>query len=175
MDEETLSEIRNIDLALVDIVRLATDTVDTLSLTIRRLTGLSLPPAALRILREVRDTTPGLMQLAASVELSQPTVSVHIQELEKKGLVTRSPHPSDGRGTIIRITPQGEWIANMVETSRETDYEELFRDWNKDDTVSLARLLDRFRSDKKRCVLLNRQRQALETADDEEAGSKAVT
>jgi len=160
MDEETISDIKGIDLALLDIVRLTTDTVDTLCVAVRMLTGLSLPPAALHILREVRETTPTLKQLVASVELSQPTVSVHIRELEKKGLVTRSPHPSDGRATIIRITPEGEWIVDMVETSRETHCEEVFHDWEKADIVSLARLLDRFRSDKRRCVLLNRQRQA---------------
>lgn len=62
----------------------------------------------LRRLQE-RSMRPG--EIADLLYCDRPTASVVIANLEKKGLVSRTKDPGDGRSRIIGITPKGrdEW------------------------------------------------------------------
>lgn len=55
----------------------------------------------------IRDLTPQLL-------LSQPSVSRLIERLELRGLVSRSGDPSDARGTLVALTPQGVDVFRRV-------------------------------------------------------------
>ena len=46
-----------------------------------------------------------LKQLAAQLGLAHSTVSVMAARLVEKGLLTRQPHPTDGRATILIASP----------------------------------------------------------------------
>lgn len=48
-----------------------------------------------------------LRDLNESVLLSQPSLSRLVERLEGAGLVERSPSASDGRGTVVSLTPEG--------------------------------------------------------------------
>jgi len=48
-----------------------------------------------------------LRDLNHSVLLSQPSLSRLVARLEAAGLVSRSASPSDGRGTLVELTPAG--------------------------------------------------------------------
>jgi DNA-binding MarR family transcriptional regulator len=45
--------------------------------------------------------------ICAQLEVHQTTVSIIIGRLEKQGLVSRVPHPSDGRSRLISLTAAG--------------------------------------------------------------------
>ena len=55
----------------------------------------------------IRDLTPQLL-------LSQPSVSRLIERLASRGLVERSGDPSDARGTLVALTPQGVEVFRRV-------------------------------------------------------------
>lgn len=48
-----------------------------------------------------------LRELGESVLLSQPGLSRLVDRLVQRGLVERSPDPSDGRSVLVRLTPAG--------------------------------------------------------------------
>jgi DNA-binding MarR family transcriptional regulator len=53
--------------------------------------------------------------LAAELDVTLPTVSDAISTLERKGLVERTPEPSDGRGVRIVLTDRGHAVAEAAE------------------------------------------------------------
>jgi DNA-binding MarR family transcriptional regulator len=54
-------------------------------------------------------------QLAAELGTDPPHVSVIVDELEQKGLVERTPHPTDRRAKILTVTPTGRRAAQKAE------------------------------------------------------------
>ncbi len=48
-----------------------------------------------------------LKDLNRSVLITQPSVSRLVDRLAARGLVTKTPDPDDGRGTIVAITEEG--------------------------------------------------------------------
>ncbi len=60
---------------------------------------------------------PGLMalDLAGPVWVEPPSVTRAVQTLERRGLVARQPHPSDGRASLFYLTPAGESVADDIE------------------------------------------------------------
>jgi DNA-binding MarR family transcriptional regulator len=54
-------------------------------------------------------------QLADSMSTDPPHISVIVDELEKKGLVERTPHPTDRRAKILAVTPEGRQTAERAE------------------------------------------------------------
>lgn len=57
----------------------------------------------LEILLGVEELAP--KQLAALLGLTTGSVTTMLDRLEKLGYLTRSPHPTDGRSTLVRVTP----------------------------------------------------------------------
>lgn len=56
--------------------------------------------------------TPGL--IASRLRLSKQTINSALDILESKGLLTRSVSPDNKRSRLIRLTPQGEAIADEL-------------------------------------------------------------
>lgn len=54
--------------------------------------------------------------LAAELDVSQPTVSDALGALEQKGFATRRPDPGDRRATTIALTPAGSALAELAAT-----------------------------------------------------------
>ena len=50
-------------------------------------------------------------QLGSLLELTSGGVTTLVQRLERQGHVTRSPHPTDRRSTLLRLTPEFEDLA----------------------------------------------------------------
>lgn len=84
--------------------------------------------AAIRLLRRVRSADAGtgvsppklsalsvlafvgpqsLSALARAEQVSAPTMSKTVADLEEDGLVAKKPDPADGRGLVIQVTPKG--------------------------------------------------------------------
>lgn len=63
------------------------------------------------------ETHPGIRpaELARGLGVSAPTVTTALQRLAKRGLVHKSPVPSDLRGVTLRLTAAGERLLTAVE------------------------------------------------------------
>ena len=55
-------------------------------------------------------------QIADRMILTRATVTGLVDSLERRGYVTRGPHPSDRRMHLVQITPEGRRIASEFRT-----------------------------------------------------------
>lgn len=79
--------------------------------------GLTGPQgSALSVLVFGGETTPG--RLAAIEQVSAPTISRLIKELEAGGLVRRRPDPSDARGALLEPTEKGRALLDRARDLR---------------------------------------------------------
>lgn len=78
-------------------------------------TGIAASRSGLRFLSLVADTGPvSATRLAAGLDLSQPTASRVLQQLESEGLVTRQADDTDGRVSHYLVTPKGRRALDRV-------------------------------------------------------------
>jgi DNA-binding MarR family transcriptional regulator len=89
--------------------RLRNQRVDT-SVTLTHL-------AALSTLKRNGPMSPG--ELAAQERVQPPSMTRVVVALEAMGLVTRTPHPTDGRQVIIGLTPAAEDLLSAEARARE--------------------------------------------------------
>jgi DNA-binding MarR family transcriptional regulator len=89
--------------------RLRNQRVDT-SVTLTHL-------AALSTLQRNGPMSPG--ELAAHERVQPPSMTRVVVALEGMGLVTRTPHPTDGRQVIIDLTPAAEELLAAEARARE--------------------------------------------------------
>ena len=89
--------------------RLRTQRVDT-TVTLTHL-------AALSTLRRHGPMSPG--ELAAHERVQPPSMTRVVVALEGMGLVTRTPHPTDGRQVVIDLTPAAEELLATEARARE--------------------------------------------------------
>ena len=61
----------------------------------------------LAALRRAHPTPLRPQDLADRVMISAPGMTGRLDRLENAGLITRAPHPTDRRSTLIEITPDG--------------------------------------------------------------------
>ncbi|MFG3554932.1 MarR family winged helix-turn-helix transcriptional regulator [Micromonospora sp. NPDC047557] len=124
----------------------------------RRATGTAehrvLDRAAYVILRHLADAGPqNVSALAARLNLDGSTVTRQVSALQRDGLITRTPDPSDGRGTVISPTPAGLQRMAAVQAARTRLYGDMLADWSAEDRAALATLLGRLNQ-----ALVNRNR-----------------
>jgi DNA-binding MarR family transcriptional regulator len=89
--------------------RLRNQRVDT-SVTLTHL-------AALSTLKRHGSMSPG--ELAGHERVQPPSMTRVVVALEGMGLVTRSPHPTDGRQVVIDLTPAAEDLLGAEARARE--------------------------------------------------------
>ncbi len=89
--------------------RLRNQRVDT-SVTLTHL-------AALSTLKRNGPMSPG--ELAAQERVQPPSMTRVVVALEGMGLVTRTPHPTDGRQVVIGLTPAAEELLTEEARARE--------------------------------------------------------
>jgi DNA-binding MarR family transcriptional regulator len=82
-----------------------------------------------------------LTDLVATEQIKRPALTSLVSKLEKAGLMSRRPDPSDGRAALLSVTSAGE----MVVRSRHADR-----------VVMLTRLTDQL-DDRERAVLVEAQ------------------
>ena len=89
--------------------RLRNQRVDT-SVTLTHL-------AALSTLKRHGPMSPG--ELAAHERVQPPSMTRVVVRLEEMGLVTRTPHPTDGRQVIIELSPEARVLLDAEARARE--------------------------------------------------------
>ncbi|WNV76319.1 MarR family winged helix-turn-helix transcriptional regulator [Geodermatophilus sp. DSM 44513] len=73
--------------------------------------------AALSTLKRHGAMSPG--ELAGHERVQPPSMTRVVVALEAMGLVTRSPHPTDGRQVVIDLTPAAEELLGAEVRARE--------------------------------------------------------
>ena len=73
--------------------------------------------AALSTLKRHGSMSPG--ELASHERVQPPSMTRVVVALEGMGLVTRSPHPTDGRQVVIGLTPAAETLLGAEAQARE--------------------------------------------------------
>lgn len=58
-------------------------------------------------------------ELAETERVRPPTMTKIIAKLEDRGLVQRSPHPTDGRQVLLAATPEGRAMIAQFERARD--------------------------------------------------------
>ncbi|TWD82814.1 MarR family transcriptional regulator [Kribbella amoyensis] len=66
-----------------------------------------------------------LSELTATEQVTQPAITQLVTKLERDGLVERHPDPSDGRATLVHITPAGTAITQGRQAERNARLTEL--------------------------------------------------
>ena len=73
--------------------------------------------AALSTLKRHGPMSPG--ELAGHERVQPPSMTRVVVALEGMGMVTRSPHPTDGRQVVIHLTPAAEELLGAEARARE--------------------------------------------------------
>lgn len=93
--------------------------------------------AALSTLYKCGALTPG--RLAAREGVQPPSMTRVIAALEEQGYVERSPHPSDGRQSIVTLTPAGLALIDETISAREAWLDHQLADLSEPEREVLSR------------------------------------
>ncbi|MEY3101210.1 MAG: hypothetical protein RL435_356 [Actinomycetota bacterium] len=97
--------------------------------------------AALRRAGTPYQLTPG--QLIHENLVTSGTITNRLDRLESDGLLARHPDPSDGRGTLVRITNKGIAVVDAALVDLLNREKELLQSLNSEERAELARFLSR--------------------------------
>lgn len=100
----------------------------------------------LRLLSFTRDGAMPMASASARLQVHPTSVTNTTDRLEGAGLIRRSAHPTDGRATLIWITPAGREVVDSATAVINRDF---FADVGMDpnDQENLVAILARFRRD----------------------------
>ncbi len=88
-------------------------------------------------------------QIAELNEKDQPSVSRLIVNMVNRGLVTRSPHPSDARINIINLTEQAKESEEELKTIANKTIQDATKGIVPEDVTKCLRMLDQIRANLK--------------------------
>ena len=88
--------------------------------------------------------TLSITLLAASLGLDATTVTRQVAAMDAAGLVRRRADATDGRVSLITLTPLGRSKMRAATAARTARITELLADWSERDRAELGRLLGRF-------------------------------
>ncbi|MFF0624344.1 MarR family winged helix-turn-helix transcriptional regulator [Streptomyces sp. NPDC004296] len=103
--------------------RLGTDLGATVSLLMRRLRAASpqgeLTPTQRAVLARVDGDGPSTIAALARAELVRPqSMRMVVGVLEERGILARSPHPTDGRQVVFSLTDEGRQVLTDVRAAK---------------------------------------------------------
>ncbi len=118
---------------------------------IRQLGPVSAPPKdagispSLLTLLNYSASAPGcgVQTMAEGLNLSVPTVSIGVRQLEKAGLMTRQPDPQDKRAVHLFLTPRGQQLVQQTYRFRCDRFEQLLSGLDSEERNTLLSLLER--------------------------------
>lgn len=105
--------------------------------------GTHLDRSAYVLLARLVENTWRVGELAEHLCLDVSTVSRQVQALEEGGLAHREPHPTDRRGSVVVIAPQGREVVEQHRRARRKIFAELLSDVSPTDLETVASVLDR--------------------------------
>src|SRR3954453_16773685 len=113
------------------------------------LSAWDVTPSQMRAIRILTSHEGGISssELAHHLHIAPRSATEVLDALELKGLVQRSPDPSDRRATLVSLTPRAVELMDEVRRARGLESEKLFERLTATDRAHLARILRRLRSD----------------------------
>jgi DNA-binding MarR family transcriptional regulator len=93
--------------------------------------------ARLRALTALCDGDRTMKQLAETLEVTPRRITALVDALEEHGLVERYAHPTDGRSTLVAITPAGREQQRLGCQQHQDDVAAAFADLSVDDQKRL--------------------------------------
>ena len=86
------------------------------------------------------------IEVAGMLEVAKSRAAVIIENLEKKGLVQRSPDPNDARVKLINLTPKGQRKVREIEDFMFDLHQQLLRQITPTQRTSVITALETLRS-----------------------------
>jgi DNA-binding MarR family transcriptional regulator len=82
-------------------------------------------------------------QISDLMRVTPRNITGLVDALVHDGFVTREPHPTDRRATLVTLTTQGEQVAAKLTHQQAQFTEQLFADWDPAEFASFTRGLVR--------------------------------
>jgi len=113
------------------------------SASMASLSAWDVTPSQMRAIRILTGRDGGIRssELAHHLHIAPRSATEVIDSLEAKGLVARSPDPTDRRAALVTLTPRGVGLMADVRRARGLESEKLFEQLSKADRAHLARIL----------------------------------
>ena len=109
--------------------------------------GLELTPGEIRTLAYVaRFEGTRQTALAERMGIEAMTISVYLDRLEIRGLISRMVDPSDRRANVVRLTTAADNVFAEVRPIAISLYEQMVGGLNKEECAMVDRLLQRIRA-----------------------------
>jgi DNA-binding MarR family transcriptional regulator len=108
--------------------------------------ALGLSFARVRALRRLAEKPETLSALAARLAADPPYITLIVDDLEKRGLVKRTPHPEDRRAKLVQLTAAGRTVCARADAILDEPPAAL-RDLPAEDLAALLRVVERLRQD----------------------------
>jgi DNA-binding MarR family transcriptional regulator len=83
----------------------------------------------------------GLNELAAELYLDKSTASRVVTTLQRKGYVTRAPHPDDRRAIVLTVTPAGRRLHDRIRKDLVGEARALLQDFEPEVRKATAQLI----------------------------------
>jgi DNA-binding MarR family transcriptional regulator len=110
--------------------------------------GVAISTPGFALLRRIHEEGPlSLGELSRRAEMDPAAAGRQVQQLERDGLVSRSPSSDDGRVTVVRVTSQGQEVRRRITEVGRRHMEDVLESWSATDRATLSRLLTRFVDD----------------------------
>lgn len=111
----------------------------------RRILGGDLDAGSFWLLRTLAKSGPmRVTDLAGCAYLDTSTMSRHVAQLERSGLIDRAPDPADRRAQLVELSDLGRERLHAATARQRELLTDSLRDWPGADIADLVRLLDRF-------------------------------
>jgi DNA-binding MarR family transcriptional regulator len=81
----------------------------------RVVAATQLPFGRVRALWRLADGPLALRDLAKSMSVDAPAATVTVDDLEERGLVQRTPHPTNGRMKLVALTAAGKRMVARID------------------------------------------------------------
>ena len=88
-----------------------------------------------------KDGPMRLAELSHLEQVSAPSTTRLVAELESQGLVSRRPDPVDGRAILISVTPKGTDTVLRARSARGAMIEEMFSQLSEDEIAAITAAL----------------------------------
>jgi DNA-binding MarR family transcriptional regulator len=110
--------------------------------------GVTISQPAYALLRRIqRDGPLSMGDLARRTHMDPGATARQVGQLERDGLVRRSPSPDDGRVSLVVVTPYGERLQERVARVMNSHMYGVLAGWPERDRQQFAELFGRFVED----------------------------
>lgn len=93
----------------------------------------------------IKDDSPGLMvsEISGKLNVTSPTVTHHINNLEARQLVERQPDPNDRRVVRIRLSDKGKQFIQRINEARLMMFVDLVKHLGEEESLHLVALMSK--------------------------------